>query len=737
MSEATGANIDLDPIPLSELTDSTPRILLDTIDSLRELGLGDIVSLPQIVMVGSQSAGKSSVLEAISGVQFPAKGGVCTRFATELVLRPAQETRIDARVERADVPRSSGTPRYSRVVFNGDTLPEIINEAVETVGIRLDSAKDFSTDVLHVEITGPEVVSLTLVDLPGFFHIETDEQTLEGRAVVQRLTKYYMQQPKSIILAVASANQELAHQIVLEETKKYDPKRERTLGVITKPDLAGPQDEKKYIHLARGLESINKLQLGWHVLRNRSEGNEQIPYQQRNLEEESFFRSGAWSRIPESSRGATTLRNKLSKLLLRHIQKSLPSLIKDIETELSSRQLSLQKLGKPRSEAADLRSYLLDIAERFQRLARDGSEGRYGDDFFSKLSDGYDARRLRASLRNLNRAFYVTLITKGVDRKIEWEDDERDMFYQAGPDWARDGDDPPEYLKYFLRLFNEFPHPPLIDELALCEELETLAANSQGTEFPGLPNSNLAPQLFKMQIRPWADIAGYYLDCVVHFAQKFVEELFLHIVGADEQTSNALMRAYVVPYFESKKSVLRNKLDEIIRPYKNAYGPPLDADFHATLLATTTQREAAAIASLLEESFPAAFTEKGGKGLTHEQVELAFSSERSRASEMGTEKMSLSTFTQNIINLAVENCLVSDLHTIFTTSTVTRMSVERLSELALESADVLENRQTLQHEIEILLSGLEQCQLHRQHARTVLPEYVPHSPPPSRVNSST
>ncbi|KAI1326453.1 P-loop containing nucleoside triphosphate hydrolase protein [Xylariaceae sp. FL0255] len=631
IDQIASAQIDLDPIPLDELSDSTARILLDTIDSLRELQLDDIVSLPQIVVVGNQSSGKSSVLEAISGVQFPTKGDVCTRFATELVLRYAQETKIDVRVERADVLRSSGTSGYSRVVFNKDTLPDIIKEAVENVGIRFDSDKGFSTDVLRVEITGPQVPSLTLVDLPGFFHARTDDQTLEGRDIVQRLASRYMRQPKSIILAVVSADQDLANQIVMEEAIKYDPNRERTLGVITKPDLAGPQHAKKYIHLARGLESIHKLRLGWHVLRNRAEGRENMPSNRRDLEEESFFRSGTWSMISEHNRGIATLRKKLSKLLLGHIQKSLPSLIKEIESNLSNRQLSLEKLGKPRSEAADLRSYLLEIAASFQRLARDGCEGRYGDDFFGELDDNFEARRLRALLRNLNSALYATLITKGVDRKIEWEDDERDELYETGPEWVRYGDDPPKYLASFLRLFDGFPQPPVVDELVLREELEILAANNQGTEFPGLPNGNLGRQLFKMQMRPWSNIAECYLDRVTDFTKAFVEELFSHIVAAGDQTSSALMLGYVDPYFEFKTSVLRVKLDEILRPYKNTYGPPLDAEFHATLLSTTAGRNAAAIASLLEETFPAAFTEKGGKGLTREQVERVFSSERTRA----------------------------------------------------------------------------------------------------------
>ncbi|KAK3897368.1 P-loop containing nucleoside triphosphate hydrolase protein, partial [Staphylotrichum tortipilum] len=84
----------LDGDSLNQLNTPDAKALLDTIDSLREIHVGDIVNLPQIIVVGDQSSGKSSVLEAISGVQFPVDGDVCTRFATELILRRAPETTV-------------------------------------------------------------------------------------------------------------------------------------------------------------------------------------------------------------------------------------------------------------------------------------------------------------------------------------------------------------------------------------------------------------------------------------------------------------------------------------------------------------------------------------------------------------------------------------------------------------------------------------------------------------------
>ncbi|RYC63859.1 hypothetical protein CHU98_g2351 [Xylaria longipes] len=712
MEEPIDHEVALDQATLDELNSPTAGVLLDTIiDSLWELQIGEIVNLPQIIVVGDQSSGKSSVLEAISGVRFPTKGDVCTRFATELVIRCAPETKIDVRVDAA---ASGPSHQFSRTIFNQDTLPKIISEATKQMGILKGSKKGSSRDVLRVEVTGPHVPSLTLVDLPGFFHSETEDQTREDKKIVRQLAKSYMEQPKSIILAVVSANHNLANQIVVE-ARRHDPSRERTLGVITKPDLAGrgSQDEKKYLQLAKSQESVHKLKLGWHVLRNRSEGEGQMSADERNAEEQIFFRTGAWSTISPDSRGIASLRKKLSRMLLEHIQKTLPGLIEDIETNLSIRQQALEKLGKPRSGTEDLRAYLLEIAEKFQRLARDGVEGRYNNEFFGGLYNDHETRKLRALLRRLNRAFQATLIRKGIDRKIK----------------------------------SKFPDPATVFKSDLYEELEKLAAANQGTEFPGLPSSNLDFQLFKIQMRPWSDIADFYLAQVISFAKSFVEDLFIHITGPDEQTANAVLVVYVDPFFEHKRELLKNKLQELLRPYADAYCSPVDAVFYRTFLSTTIRREMARVAWSLEQVFPATFTENGAKGLTRDQVKQALSIETFQASEFGVEKVvdmtmthfqiSLQTFAQNVVNLAVENYLISDLHNILTPRTVFRMSEERLKELASESEEVLSKRQALQDEIDMLRSGLRICQRSRPLKRTVLPEAFVDAPSTSSLESSS
>lgn len=153
---------------IENLQNAVQREVLDIVSKLREAGLGDILELPQIVVCGDQSSGKSSVLEAISELAFPRKEGLCTRFATEVVLRDEPETSITASIVTDPAP-SKTNARLKRMrnfhytVQSFSDFPEVIDEATKCMG--LDDAtksgpKAFTKDILKVEISGPGMPQL-------------------------------------------------------------------------------------------------------------------------------------------------------------------------------------------------------------------------------------------------------------------------------------------------------------------------------------------------------------------------------------------------------------------------------------------------------------------------------------------------------------------------------------------------------------------------------------------------
>ncbi|KAF4472476.1 interferon-regulated resistance GTP-binding [Fusarium albosuccineum] len=716
-------DVSLDSDALSQLNTAEAKALHDISNSLSACGVGKIVNLPQIIVAGEQSAGKSSVLEAISHVRFPTDSNLCTRFATELILRQADETRVDVSVRFAD--KSKASQSFQRTGFRENDLPDIIKEAKECMGFAR-AGREFSKDVLRLEIEGPGMYPLSLVDLPGLFHADTETQSLGGKDTVDELVGSYMRQKNSIILVVITANNQLANHVALSRVKEIDPQRQRTIGVITKPDLTRPgyADEKTYVRVAKNQEGANKLQLGWHVLRNRAE--DEASLEARDEIEETFFKTGAWASIPREDRGIANLRKKLSRVLYNHIRNSLPGVVEDIEGKLRERQEELAQLGSPRSSPEDMRSFLLTIASKFQRLARDGIYGRYNDAFFGGLED--EDRKFRAQLRNFNRAFDYILKTKGSTQVVvEDEDDEADT------------DELPEYLEDFLARFPyEFPDPEIITREELNTQLQKQAAANQGCEFPGSPNKDLAIQLFKKQAAPWEDIAKFQVRRVTLAAKAFVDELFKYVIGPahTNQTTEAILSTCVDPFFSEKERILDEKLQELLRPYSAGYALPLDVDFFESISKRSASRLASQFAELIRDKYPELFDGDSKAKLTTNKIKQAISSDDGlQDDEFGTEnvidsmlayyEMSRRTFTDNVINLAIESCLVCDVPEILTPTAVDRMSRERLQELAAESEDTTSRRKNLQEEVDILRQGLAQCRRYRPRTITAPLSTVP------------
>ena len=583
------------------------RALLDTIDELRVLGLGKYVDLPQLVVVGDQSAGKSSVLEAISRVRFPIKDGVCTRFATELALRQSPQTKIEVRIQ------NDSLHAFNRSGFDKGDLPDIIEEAKQHMGITGDST-GFSEDVLRVEIAGPDVPQLTLVDLPGFFHNETESQGISGVAIVDRLAEKYMCQENSIILAVISAQNELAAQKVLGEAKKHDPSCDRTLGIITKPDKVEQEsnNEQTYLRLAQNEEASHKLTLGWHVLRNRAQRETDSADAERDEKEKSFFQGGVWSAISSQDRGIETLREKLSQVLLSHIQRKLPGLIANIEEHIKTRQARLKRLGDQRSSTDEIKKYLINISSRFQRVARDAIHGIYADNFFGGLYPGmetaYEGRRvkkLRALVRDLNRAFYFVLTTKGGRRQIKWNDD------SSRPNQNLSA---PHHLEPLVGLYTVGEHIEIsVDDL--IRELDKVASENQGVEFPGSSNDRVALALFRDHSTPWEAIANQHIDLVTHFSRIFVENLVAHVAGPDLKTADAIIKGLVTPYFEQKQAILHSKVSELLQHYKTGSDPqPMYSIFVHRVERRRNERVVKQVSQLVKEN-PELFTDKSVGGV--------------------------------------------------------------------------------------------------------------------------
>jgi hypothetical protein len=200
----------------------------------------------------------------------------------------------------------------------------------------------------------------TLVDLPGWIHTESKSQTKADITIVQSLIKEYIANERTILLAVVSAKNDYANQVILQKCRDIDEDGHRTLGIITKTDtLTTPTAHKTWINLAQNTDI--KLKLGWHFVRNRADNEQDRSFDERNLEERTFFDSGLYKQLPKKMKGIVALQDKLSKLLFDHLKQELPKLEEELTKELKSVTSKLKTLGQRRGSPAEQRRFLTDM----------------------------------------------------------------------------------------------------------------------------------------------------------------------------------------------------------------------------------------------------------------------------------------------------------------------------------------------------------------------------------------
>ena len=417
--------------PVRGLHSASSLQRLEQIARLRARGIGNHIALPQLVVCGDQSAGKSSVLEGLTGIPFPRQDGLCTTFATEIILQhhPGDTTvKASVMASPSRVPEEKAKlERYHEQLPGFDDLPRVIREAGELMGIRPSGSKtggvSFVEDVLRVEVQGPLGLHLSVVDLPGLIAVPNEEQCELDVQTVHRLVDNYVSDPRTIILAVVQAGNDIANQPIVQKSRKVDPAGERTVGIITKPDLINETSEKRIALLAANKDTT-KLKLGFFLVKNPTPNDlaKGISPEERHKNEIQYFRSSPWKEqlLDPQRTGILALRKFLQHLLDKHIERELPKVRDDVRMLLLQTEQELAALGEERSDPPRMRTYLTRLAMLFYQLSTSALNGTYedvGGSFFDN-HDSHDARRLRAKVQHLNVCFADEMRFNGAKRKI-------------------------------------------------------------------------------------------------------------------------------------------------------------------------------------------------------------------------------------------------------------------------------------------------------------------------------
>ncbi|KAL2015273.1 hypothetical protein VTK56DRAFT_5929 [Thermocarpiscus australiensis] len=269
----------------------------------------------------------------------------------------------------------------------GENFARIFREAGAAMGIRGgengkpdgDKSLDtFSDDILKIEITGPNQFSLTVIDVPGIFRTATPGLTTENdMALVRAMVERAIKDNRTIILAVVPCNVDIATQEILKLATDADPTGLRTMGVLTKPDLATERATQQVI-IDLVLGKRNDLKLGYCVVKNRSADDDLSSLQDRDDAEKVFFKSEPWCQLESSGRiGIDALRQRLSGLIQSITRREFPRVRDDIRKKLHATEEKLRALGDSRADTMSQRSYLAEVARKFQDIVGDALDAKY------------------------------------------------------------------------------------------------------------------------------------------------------------------------------------------------------------------------------------------------------------------------------------------------------------------------------------------------------------------------
>ncbi|UPK93747.1 hypothetical protein LCI18_004682 [Fusarium solani-melongenae] len=507
------------------------RTLLDKMDKLRELGISDIVPLPQMVVVGDQSAGKSSVLESLTGFHFPRSVTLCTRHATEIICRREETENIVVSIHAVDADKKEAQDfRRETKDLDAKEFARIFEDAAKVMGVRPGSDGDvagsaFSRDVLRVEISGPNEDHLTVIDVPGMFENETPGVTTkEDIDLVKNMVRKYINESRTIILAVVPCNGDIANQKILTYAKDADPEGKRTLGVLTKPDLAVEKATKNVVvDLVHGKR--RDLQLGYCVVKNRSADDTSSTADQRNNEERLFFEKSPWNDLPSDRLGIPALKTRIQQLLMDRTRNEFPKVRAELAAKLRENEGLLKDMGESRSTTEQQRIYVGRIAASFTRIKNYSLDAYYTRDEIFENED----LKLITRIREINERFGKVLYEKGHARSFA-SDANVDIPGSESPVIAERGD------LYDLKATFQIPdlgedelqdilydpyHCPNPTKEDIMDHLEKKYLTSRGYEL-GTFSGEMLPTTFKEQSHKWTPMTRAHVSNAILIVHHFI-----------------------------------------------------------------------------------------------------------------------------------------------------------------------------------------------------------------------
>ncbi|KAL5531192.1 hypothetical protein ACEPAG_4068 [Sanghuangporus baumii] len=413
------------------------RQLMQTALKLRDLGaqVSLDMDIPRIAIIGGQSAGKSSLVEAVSGIRVPRDSGTCTRCPMEvnMISRPGQwKCQIFLRLESGATSSVQKEPfgsaltsvddvelalrRAQAAVLNYPRVPSdlfLMKTRHELEYYRTPEAFNngtlkFSKNVVVVDIFDPDCGNLSFVDLPGL--IQNDKP--EVVRLVEEIVMSNIRGENCLILVTIPMSDDMENQRAMRLALDVDKDKSRTIGVLTKPDTLtsgaiGARQKWKDLITGGDTPGAYALRHGYYCVKLPDDAERACnpSRQERNKSENTFFSSTTpWSTVPDKKQfGVSNLVTDLSKLLTAILDQKLPQLRKQAQDELMKTLAALGQLPAP--FLADISS---EVLERVTNFCQEFSGTIYGtiNAMMPELQSSGHAKCCGKSFIHRNRAIY-------------------------------------------------------------------------------------------------------------------------------------------------------------------------------------------------------------------------------------------------------------------------------------------------------------------------------------------
>ncbi|KAF6746771.1 P-loop containing nucleoside triphosphate hydrolase protein [Ephemerocybe angulata] len=436
------AKSDRNDVGLSDAQLSQPRRrMLDLVNRLHSTGVQVDIDLPQIAVIGSQSAGKSSLIEAISGITLPRAAGTCTRCPTECRLSHSDspwQCKVSLRFITDKTGQLLGQVRnetFGPVIYNKAEVEDRIKRAQRAIlnpsrprkdflvseeDDSLPNEVNFSSNCVSLQISGPGVADLSFCDLPGLIASVSSKGHANDIALVESLVTSYIKKSSCIILLTVTCETDFENQGAHRLAKQYDPEGKRTIGVLTKPDRIPDGEQIHWLPFIRN--EREPLDNNWYCVKQPSSSDikQNITWDDaRKREDDYFSMTSPWNELDSIYLKYLRTKNlvdRLSNVLSDLIAKRLPEIQDELDKTIIKTRQALHSL--PRPPSSDPVNEIANMLYEFTADLHQHIDGVPGDDgLLQTIRPVQD--RFRQAIRGTAPEFIPFERAKAANKRLE------------------------------------------------------------------------------------------------------------------------------------------------------------------------------------------------------------------------------------------------------------------------------------------------------------------------------